>query len=128
MPNSDHDRNLLFGILAVQMDFISRDQLVAAMNAWVLAKHKPLGEILVEQGALAAERRTLLDALVGEHLKLHADDPEQSLAAVSSVDCAGRRSGASTIPICTPVWRISPDSAGRSLCHAGAVGQLAHRR
>src|SRR5262249_40041689 len=30
------DRNLLFGILALQLDFVSRDALVAAMNAWVL--------------------------------------------------------------------------------------------
>ena len=37
------DRNLLFGILAVQMDFVSRDDLIAAMNAWVLDKVKPLG-------------------------------------------------------------------------------------
>jgi eukaryotic-like serine/threonine-protein kinase len=38
------DRNLLFGILALQMDFISRDQLIAAMNAWVLDKSKSLGQ------------------------------------------------------------------------------------
>ena len=44
------DRNLLFGILALQMEFVSRDALVRAMNAWVLEKAKPLGEILQEQG------------------------------------------------------------------------------
>src|SRR5438034_967380 len=49
------DRNLLFGILALQMDFISRDQLIAAMNAWVLDKAKPLGQILRAQGTLAAD-------------------------------------------------------------------------
>jgi hypothetical protein len=42
------DRNLLFGILALQMDFIGRDDLIAAMSAWVLDKGKPLGQILVE--------------------------------------------------------------------------------
>ena len=35
------DRNLLFGILALQMDFVTRDQLVAAMNAWVLDQALP---------------------------------------------------------------------------------------
>jgi len=79
------DRNLLFGILAVQMDFITRDQLVAAMHAWVMDKAKPLGAILVEQKALSSERHTLLDALVMEHLKQHDNDPHKSLAAVSSV-------------------------------------------
>ena len=66
MSKSTNDRNLLFGILALQMDFISREQLVAGMNAWVLAKEKPLGQILDEQNALSADHRTLLDALVAE--------------------------------------------------------------
>jgi serine/threonine protein kinase len=77
------DRNLLFGILALQLDFISREQLVTAMNTWVLDKHKALGDILREQGTLSPERHALLEALVQEHLRQHGDDPEQSLAAVS---------------------------------------------
>jgi serine/threonine protein kinase len=83
--SSAADRNLLFGILALQMDFISRDQLVAAMNAWVLDKAKPLGQVLVEQGALSSSRRGLLDPLVDEHVAQHGGDPERSLAALSSV-------------------------------------------
>jgi hypothetical protein len=31
-PHASADRNLLFGILALQMDFISRDALIAAMQ------------------------------------------------------------------------------------------------
>src|SRR5438128_8031712 len=77
------DRNLLFGILALQMDFFGRDALIAAMNAWVLDKAKPLGQILLEQGQLSPERLQLLDALAGEHLKAHHNDPEQSLAAMT---------------------------------------------
>jgi hypothetical protein len=79
------DRNLLFGILALQLDFITRDALIAAMHAWVLDKGKPLGQILVGQEALSAERRALLEGLVQEHLKQHGGDPQQSLAAVSSL-------------------------------------------
>ena len=80
------DRNLLFGILALQMDFISRDQLVVAMNAWVLDKSKPLGAILVDLKALEPIRRGLLEALVDEHLKQHNNDPHLSLAFLSSID------------------------------------------
>jgi non-specific serine/threonine protein kinase/serine/threonine-protein kinase len=79
------DRNLLFGVMALQMDFIDRDQLVRAMNAWVLEKHKPLAEILVEQGALAPARRQLLEPLVEEHVQAHGGDPQRSMAALSSV-------------------------------------------
>jgi serine/threonine-protein kinase len=80
------DHNLLFGILALQMDFVTRDQLVAAMNAWVLDKAKLLGDILHEQGALNRDRQQLLESLVAEHLKQHNHDRQQSLAALSSVE------------------------------------------
>jgi tetratricopeptide (TPR) repeat protein/tRNA A-37 threonylcarbamoyl transferase component Bud32 len=77
------DNNLLFGIMALQLDFVTREALIAAMHAWVLQKSKPLGRILVEQGALAEARHTLLEALVREHLEQHDDDPQRSLAALS---------------------------------------------
>src|SRR5262245_51074834 len=51
-PPASGDRNLLFGILAVQMDFIRRAALLAAMHAWVLDKSKPLGHILRDLGHL----------------------------------------------------------------------------
>jgi formylglycine-generating enzyme required for sulfatase activity/tRNA A-37 threonylcarbamoyl transferase component Bud32 len=88
MPQPSTDRNLLFGILALQMDFISRDALIAAMHAWVLDKAKALGQILQDQGALSADNRALLEALVQRHLEMHANDPQQSLAAVSSLGSA----------------------------------------
>src|SRR5947209_5197422 len=84
MPQPAADRNLLFGILAMQMDFITREQLISAMQAWVLDKAKSLGEILQAHKALAEDNRALLDALVRKHLAQHGDDPEKSLAALSS--------------------------------------------
>ncbi len=89
MATANGDRNLLFGILALQMDFISRDALVRAMHAWVLDKAKSLCQILVEQGALSAARCALLEPLVQEHIQQHGDDAGKSLAAVSSVGSAG---------------------------------------
>jgi serine/threonine protein kinase len=83
MSAASADRNLLFGILALQMDFISRDALIASMNAWVLDKARPLGDILAAQGALDPEHRALLDALVQAHLAQHGNDPVQSLAALN---------------------------------------------
>jgi tetratricopeptide (TPR) repeat protein/tRNA A-37 threonylcarbamoyl transferase component Bud32 len=88
MSGAAADRNLLFGILALQMDFISREALIRAMNAWVLEKAKPLGQVLREQAALDADTHALLEALVQRHLALHGDDPERSLAALSSLGSA----------------------------------------
>src|SRR6516165_2417898 len=85
MPPHPADRNLLFGIVALQMDFINRDQLVAGMNAWVLEKHKPLGQILSEQGALSEGDTEAIESLVRRHLLRHDNDPERSLAVLSSI-------------------------------------------
>jgi serine/threonine-protein kinase len=55
------------------------------MQAWLYDKGKPLGQILVEQGALGTDEHALLQALVQKHLQRHGNDPVQSLAAVSSL-------------------------------------------
>ena len=77
-------RNLLFGMLALQNNFASRDALLAAFNTWVADKSKGLGMLLVDAGAISLAQRTLLDALVVEHLKQHRCEVEESLVAVSS--------------------------------------------
>ena len=73
------DRNLLFGILALQNGFVTRDALVAGMNDWVLAKHRPLADLLAERGALLPDHRALLDALVQANLALNGGDAQKSL-------------------------------------------------
>ncbi len=81
----DTGRNLLLGLLALQNNFIDRDALLAAFNSWVADRSRGLGQLLRERGALSPSRHLLLEALVAEHLRLHGDDPEQSLAALSSI-------------------------------------------
>jgi eukaryotic-like serine/threonine-protein kinase len=85
MAQMASDRNLLLGIIALQMDFITREALIAGMNAWVLAKDKSLGLILVDQAALARDELALLDPLVRKHLEKHGGDPERSLSALSAI-------------------------------------------
>jgi WD40 repeat protein len=87
------DCNLLFGILAVQMDFVTPDALIAAMGAWVLEKTKPLGRILLDRRAMTEDEYQLLEALVAKHLQKHGGDPARSLAAVDSVSSVRERLG-----------------------------------
>jgi serine/threonine-protein kinase len=82
MSDTHTDWNLLFGIVALQMDFISRDALVTAMNSWAVDKQRSLGAILRDQGVLTQNRLELLEQLVREHLKQHDNDAGKSLAAV----------------------------------------------
>ena len=42
MPSHAADLNLLFGIMAVQNDFVSRGALIEATGAWVLDESKKL--------------------------------------------------------------------------------------
>ncbi len=84
-PAQAADRNLLFGVLALQMNFISRDDLVAALHAWVLNKHKPLGQIFRDQGRLTAGQLDALDALLEQHLLAHGD-PQRSLRALPAAE------------------------------------------
>ncbi len=105
------DRNLLFGILALQMDFVTRDQLVAGMHAWVLDKAKPLGQLLYDQGALAAHALALLEPLVAHHLQRHGNDPEKSLQAVSTA-----RS------VQAELQQIADPDVQASLTHVSAAG------
>lgn len=85
-----HDANLLFGVLALQMDFVRRDQLIAGMQAWVHEKSVTLADHLVRLGALKPERRRLLAPLVAEHIRQHESQAAHSLAAVESVDAIQR--------------------------------------
>jgi WD40 repeat protein len=80
---SGADCNLLYGMLALQMNFVSRDGVLAAMQAWVFDKSRPLGQVLQEQGLLTPERRQALDQLLAAHLQANDGDAHQSLAAVA---------------------------------------------
>jgi serine/threonine-protein kinase len=75
------DRNLLFGLLALQIGLIDQSELVAAFQAWTLDKARSLADHLVALGDLDPEQRALLEALVAQHQKKHGDAGE-SLAAI----------------------------------------------
>jgi tetratricopeptide (TPR) repeat protein/tRNA A-37 threonylcarbamoyl transferase component Bud32 len=82
MAAADADRNLLFGLMALQADAISRDQFVDACALWAGRKDQPLGDILVERGWLAPEDRADVDRLVGRKLKRYHGDATASVAGV----------------------------------------------
>ena len=76
-----NDRNLLFGILAHQMDFVGSNALIKAMNAWAIEKTRSLADILIEHGEIKQDTSDLLTALVAEHVRQHGNARE-SLASL----------------------------------------------
>lgn len=76
------DRNLLFGILALEDYLISRDALIAAMKAWVADKTKGMGQILREQNALSENNQAVVEERVHSFLVKHDHDVPRCLADV----------------------------------------------
>lgn len=81
MPRSLSDENLLLGVLALQMGFISREELTAAAGAWMLQESSSLGDVLRQRGEIDTDSQGLLEKLVQKHLEMHGNDPKRSLAA-----------------------------------------------
>jgi hypothetical protein len=65
------ERDLLCGLIALQVGLIDRGQLVAAFQAWARDRAQPLADRLVE-------------AMVALHLKKHGGNADRRLAAPSS--------------------------------------------
>lgn len=75
---------LLFGIIALQHDFITREQLVEAFSQWVKDKSRPIDQILAQDGRLSKEEGQAIGLLVKKHLAKHQGDPAISLTLLDS--------------------------------------------
>ena len=85
--------------------------LLSAFNAWIDDKTQPLGRILLEQGKLDDEPPRPFECTGSEHLKLHGDDPDRSLAALSSLGPVRARPGTGSP---TPTLQASLGHVGTS--------------
>lgn len=80
------DLNLLLGVTALQIDFITRDALIDAMQAWVRDKERSLVDILQAAGHLSERQAELLQNLAQEHIRRNGGTASAGLAALSSLD------------------------------------------
>src|SRR5262249_8578450 len=83
MVHSMADHNLLFGVLALQIDAITRSQFVDACSLWASQKEKPLADLLAERGWLTPGDRDEVERLVERKLKRHGGDARAGLAEVT---------------------------------------------
>jgi len=82
MSRSPSDQNLLVGVLALRLGFITSEALVAGVRAWTLDKGMPLGQVLCKHGMLTPDTHDLLESLVQRHVAAHAGDLPQGLSTV----------------------------------------------
>ncbi|MHC4597443.1 MAG: GxxExxY protein [Planctomycetota bacterium] len=79
------DADLLFAILALQLGFITKEQLIECGALWASEKKTPLPDILSEKGFLTPEARSALDGLVAAKVE-QSGDVADSLASLSLDD------------------------------------------
>ena len=82
--NADADRDLLFGLLALQIGLVDQAGLLVAFHAWTRDRSRGLADHLVALGQLDADDRAAVAALVQRHLNRHGGDPGRSLDALPS--------------------------------------------
>ncbi|MDA0589803.1 MAG: hypothetical protein O3C17_17520, partial [Planctomycetota bacterium] len=82
MSSSKSDRNLLFGVLAFESEFLNLTQLTSACRAWAEDKSKPLADLLVERGWITAEDRVFVEKLLERKLAKHQHDPRVTLNSI----------------------------------------------
>jgi hypothetical protein len=92
------DRNLLFAVLALQADCVTREQFIDACTAWAANKTTSIDALMVQKGWLTPEDRADVQRLVERKLKNTAamcarawrksrgEDVRQSLAEVPDSD------------------------------------------
>jgi serine/threonine-protein kinase len=78
----DTDRNLLFGVLALQAGLLDARQFVEACTLWAAHKDAPLADLLLQRGWLVPADRAHLDYLLGRNLQKHGGDARASLAGI----------------------------------------------
>ena len=77
----NRDRNLLFGVLAVQAGMITPAQLAEAGGAWAIDPSRDLASRLAAQGVLKAGDRELVERLVDRAIEAHGGDPGATLGS-----------------------------------------------
>ena len=92
------DRDLLFGVVAMQMAFIDRADLIECLQDWLGDPTRTLSQVLVARNRLTNEKSTLVDVLVAQKLEqeTHPDDSSEVEFALNDVPCPATASGAAS--------------------------------
>jgi serine/threonine-protein kinase len=80
----DSDRNLLFGVLALQADLLSPESFARACTLWSAEKSKSLADLLVQEEWLTPTDRADVEKLLDRKLRKHHGDVKAGLAEVTT--------------------------------------------
>ena len=86
MVSKSNDSNLLFGILAMKMGWISRDQMIEAIHRCGGENSTSVDRMLVANRTIDEESRALLLGVAEKSLEQNGNDLEKSLASLISFE------------------------------------------
>jgi serine/threonine protein kinase len=101
----DTERNLLFGVVALQSGAVDADGLSETCADWASAQTMPLADALVGRGLMTDEQRSQIEETVARELASHGDDPQATLAATidgRSLQALGGVVAAGDMPSASP--------------------------
>ena len=79
MATNDADVQILYGLLAYRMKFLTVAEVSHALSLWASHRSAPLGQVAEEQGMLDQAAAGLVGAVAERHLALHRGDPRRCL-------------------------------------------------
>ena len=97
----DTERNLLFGVVALQCGAVDADGLAETCAAWATEPTLPLADLMVDRGLMTVEQRTQLEETVARELASHGGDSHATLAATvngRSLEALGGAAVSGTMP------------------------------
>jgi serine/threonine-protein kinase len=82
----DTNQNLLFGVLAVQVDLIDATQFVEVWADWIAHKKVPLAQMLLDRGLLTPADQAEVERLLQRKLDKYGQDVRCTLSVVAGAD------------------------------------------
>ena len=124
----DTDRNLLFGVLALQADLLDGARFVEACTLWASRKEAPLADLLVERGWLTPEERADVEKLLERKLKKHGGDAKAGLAEVTTDGVRQSLAGVADAEVRQSLAAPTPPAPGHVLLATSAYAPHAGER
>jgi hypothetical protein len=78
-PAMNNDRNLLFGVLAVQLRKVTPVQLMDIAGSWAMDPSRSLQDRLIEAGVISKEDCEFVNDVVDRAIQSHGGDPSATL-------------------------------------------------
>ena len=117
----DRDRNLLFGVLAVQLKHVSPTQLVEAAALWATDPSRGLPSRLTEAGALSKRECDLIQRLVDDSVEAYDGDAKATLAKFGGEEIVQQSFRGTIVPTPDGGISLTKPAAGKALSEAAAV-------